>query len=29
VVARCLHVMPNWLYDRLLARAPRKRRRGE
>ena len=28
VVARCLHVMPNWLYDRLFARAPRKPRRA-
>jgi short-subunit dehydrogenase len=27
VVARCLRVMPNWLYDRLLVRAPRKPRR--
>jgi short-subunit dehydrogenase len=29
VVARCLHVMPNWLYDRLFANAPRKPRRAE
>lgn len=29
MVARCLHMMPNWLYDRLFARAPRKLRRGE
>ena len=28
IVARCLHVMPNWLYDRLFALAPRKPRRG-
>jgi hypothetical protein len=27
VVARCLRVMPNWLYDRLFARAPHKPRR--
>ena len=27
LVARALHVMPNWLYDRLFAQAPRKRRR--
>ena len=27
VVARLLHVMPRWLYDRLAARAPRKPRR--
>ena len=26
VVARCLHVLPNWLYDRLFARAPHKPR---
>lgn len=29
LVARVLHVMPNWLYDRLFARAPRKPRRTE
>ena len=29
VVARCLTLMPNGLYDRLFARAPRKPRRGE
>jgi short-subunit dehydrogenase len=28
LVARVLHVLPNWLYDRLFARAPRKPRRG-
>ena len=28
VVARVMHVLPNWLYDRLAARAPRKPRRG-
>jgi short-subunit dehydrogenase len=28
IVARLLHVLPAWLYDRLLARAPRKPRRG-
>lgn len=28
IVARVLRVVPNWLYDRLLARAPRKPRRG-
>jgi len=27
IVARCLRVMPNWLYDLLFARAPRKPRR--
>jgi hypothetical protein len=27
VVARALRVMPNWLYDRVLAGAPHKRRR--
>lgn len=27
LVARILHIMPNWLYDRLFARAPRKPRR--
>jgi hypothetical protein len=29
VVARCLYLMPNWLYDRLFANAPRKPRRAE
>ena len=29
LVARVLHVMPNWLYDWVFARAPRKPRRGE
>jgi short-subunit dehydrogenase len=29
VVARLLRVLPNWLYDRLLAGRPRKRRQGE
>jgi hypothetical protein len=29
IVARCLHVMPDWIYDRLFADAPRKPRRGE
>ena len=29
LVARALHVMPNWLYDRLFADAPRKPRRNE
>jgi short-subunit dehydrogenase len=28
MVARVLHVMPDWLYDRLFANAPRKPRRG-
>jgi len=28
IVARCLHLMPRWLYDRLFARAPHKPRRG-
>ncbi len=28
LVARVLHVLPNWLYDRLTAGAPRKPRRG-
>lgn len=28
IVARVLHVLPAWLYDRLFARAPRKPRRG-
>jgi len=28
VVARVMHVLPHWLYDRLAARAPRKPRRG-
>lgn len=28
IVARLLHVMPRWLYDRLLSGAPRKPRRG-
>ena len=28
VVARVMHVLPNWLYDRLVARAPRKPRRA-
>jgi hypothetical protein len=28
LVARTLHVMPDWLYDRLFANAPRKARRG-
>ena len=27
VVARCLYLMPNWLYDALFSRAPRKPRR--
>lgn len=27
IVARVLHVLPNWLYDRLFGRAPRKPRR--
>src|SRR5262245_348755 len=27
IVARCLRVLPNWLYDRLLAKAPHKPRR--
>jgi short-subunit dehydrogenase len=27
IVARCLRVLPNWLYDRLLAKAPYKPRR--
>jgi short-subunit dehydrogenase len=27
-VARCLHVMPDWLYDRLFARVTHKPRRG-
>jgi short-subunit dehydrogenase len=27
IVARCLRVMPDWIYDRLFARAPRKSRR--
>jgi len=29
IVARVLHIMPNWLYDRLFARGPRKPRRNE
>lgn len=29
IVARVLHVLPRWLYDRLFARAPRKPRGGE
>ena len=28
IVARLLHVMPRWLYDRVLSGAPRKPRRG-
>ena len=28
LVARVMHVLPDWLYDRLAARAPRKRRRS-
>jgi hypothetical protein len=28
LVARVLHVLPDWLYDRLFARAPRKPRRS-
>ena len=28
LVARVMHVLPNWLYDQLAARAPRKPRRG-
>lgn len=28
LLARVLHVLPNWLYDRLFARAPRKPRRS-
>ena len=28
LVARILHIMPNWLYDRLFAKAPRKPRRA-
>jgi short-subunit dehydrogenase len=28
LVARCLSLMPNWLYDRVFARAPRKPRRS-
>lgn len=28
IVARVLHVLPNWFYDRLFAGAPRKPRRG-
>ena len=28
IVARLLHVMPDWLYDRLFANAPHKPRRG-
>jgi len=27
IVARLLHIMPRWLYDRLLGSAPRKPRR--
>jgi len=29
LVARAMHVMPDWLYDRLFANAPHKPRRGE
>ena len=29
VVARLLKVLPNWLYDRVMAGRPRKRRQGE
>ena len=29
VVARLLRVLPNWLYDRVMAGRPRKRRQGE
>ena len=28
IIARLLHVLPDWLYDELFARAPRKPRRG-
>ena len=28
IVARCLRIVPNWLYDALFARAPRQSRRG-
>jgi hypothetical protein len=28
LVARVLHVLPDWLYDRLFAHAPHKPRRG-
>jgi short-subunit dehydrogenase len=28
IVARCLHVMPDWIYDRLFVDAPRKPRRN-
>jgi len=29
IVARLMHVLPDWLYDRLAARSPRKARRGD
>jgi short-subunit dehydrogenase len=29
IVARLLRVAPDWLYDRLFAKAPRKPRRGD